>query len=74
MYQHKWFIGSYETCHQLFPFRLQLVYEILQRCVLEKVEINVGSRSMDVVIDFFIVAGENVVFDTLVRAYIIAFL
>lgn len=50
------------------------MYEILQRCVLEKVEIDVGCRSMSVVIDFFIVAGENVVFGTLVRAYIIAFL
>ena len=74
MYQHEWFIGSYETCRQLFPFRAQLVYEILQRYVLKKVEINVGCRSMGVVIDFFIVAGDNVVLGTLVRAYIIAIL
>lgn len=60
----------------IFPFRSQLVYEILQSCVLEKVEINVGCRSMSVVVDFFqvIVAGNNVVLGTLVRAYIIAFL
>ena len=74
VYQHEWFIGSYETCRQLFPFLSQLVYEILQRCVLEKVEINVGCRGMGVVINFFIVASENVVLGTLVRAYIIAFL
>ena len=48
--------------------------EILQRRVLEKVKINVGCRIMGVVMDFFIVAGENVVLGTLVRAYIIAFL
>lgn len=50
------------------------MYEILQKCVLEKVEIDVGCRCMGVVKYFFIVAGENVVLGTLVRAYIIAIL
>jgi len=71
MNEHEWFCGGHKMCFRRWPFVSQLLHEVLQGRVFEKVGIDVRCRSVSVVIYLLIAAGKNVLLGALVRAYMV---